>query len=53
MADLFKLDDREHREQEPAPNAPLAERLRPPALSEVVGQAPHTLWIRRRRQSVA
>jgi len=38
MADLFKLDDREHQEQSVPTNAPLAERLRPKALHEVVGQ---------------
>lgn len=38
MADLFKLDDGELQEQSVPTNAPLAERLRPRALHEVVGQ---------------
>ncbi len=38
MADLFQQDDGEHQEQALAANTPLAERLRPKILSEVVGQ---------------
>ena len=38
MADLFKLDDQEHQKSDLASNAPLAERLRPQTLGEVVGQ---------------
>ena len=38
MADLFPDDVREPPEASPSPNAPLAERLRPRALDQVVGQ---------------
>src|SRR5690348_137882 len=38
MADLFADEETERRPEAPAANAPLAERLRPQSLDEVVGQ---------------
>src|SRR5436190_23995621 len=38
MADLFANEDADRRVETPAANAPLADRLRPQGLDEIVGQ---------------